>query len=120
MSFLVLSINQLFMGVILLSIGLFNFFSKKAESLIAGYNTKSAQEKSLKNETAIRKFIGMMLIVDGVIMLLFGLLILLTAVLFSQKILSLIMLILSWVLFFLIIILGLIYLNTSNRFNITK
>jgi len=46
MLFLILSINQLFMGVILLSIGLFNFFSKKAASLIAGYNTKSAQEKS--------------------------------------------------------------------------
>jgi hypothetical protein len=57
---LLLSINQLVIGVLLFTIGFFDFFSKDSVDLIAGYNTKSAEEKSRKNETAIREFIGIM------------------------------------------------------------
>jgi undecaprenyl pyrophosphate phosphatase UppP len=96
-------------GVLLLICGAITRFAK-AGYLIAGYNTMSKQEKAKYNEEALTKFVGNMLMVAAATLLLP-----LVALLFVDD-LTTSLFVVSWVLFTVVIIGGLIYANTGNRF----
>ena len=95
-------------GVICLVIGLV-LRTGKASSLIAGYNTMSAEEQARWNEVAMSRFVGWMLIIPS-ILLLVGC----VPILFDFY--PIIILIITWGIFTAVIIAGVIYLNTSRRF----
>lgn len=96
-------------GVTVLFFGLIVRFTK-ASWLIAGYNTMPKQEKARYDEGALMKFIGNMLIVAAAILLLP-----LAAFPFVDDLPALIVAA-SWVLFTVVLIGGVIYANTGNRF----
>jgi membrane protein YqaA with SNARE-associated domain len=81
----------------------------KASSLIAGYNTASKEEKAKYDEEKLTEFVGNMLIVSSIILLLGGFLTIIIST-------PLCVVFISWALFLLIIIGGVIYMNTGNRF----
>jgi hypothetical protein len=70
--------------------------------LIAGYNTASAAEQALYDERAMTRFVGNLLIAASVILLVGGLLPAVAVV--------------TWVIFLAVIIGGVVYMNTGNRF----
>lgn len=84
----------LFLGII---IRVFN-----ASGLIAGYNTASAEEKAKYDERALTKFVGGLLIAASVILLARGILPAVAGI--------------SWALFMAIVIGGVVYMNTGERF----
>jgi hypothetical protein len=96
---------MLFLGII---IRVFNL-----SGLIAGYNTASPAEKAKYNEKALTRFVGLMLISSGGILLIGGIFILLNIA--SEFIMAV-----SWALFFVIIIFGLFYVNLSPKFKAKK
>ncbi len=73
-----------------------------ASGLIAGYNTASAAEQALYDERAMTRFVGNLLIAASGILLAGGLLPPVAVV--------------SWVIFLAVIIGGVVYMNTGNRF----
>jgi uncharacterized membrane protein len=81
----------------------------KLSNLIAGYNTASKEEKAKYNEEKLTTFVGNLLIVSSGVLLLGGLL----AILVSSKAA---VINISWILFTLVILGGVIYMNTGNRF----
>jgi hypothetical protein len=96
---------MLFLGII---IRVFNL-----SGLIAGYNTASPAEKAKYNEKALTRFVGLMLISSGGILLIGG-------IFFLLNIASEFMMAVSWALFFIIIIFGLFYVNLSPKFKAKK
>ncbi len=95
-------------GLIVLVLGLIVRFLK-ADFLIAGYNTSSEEEKSKYDKDKLTKFVGNMLIVSALCLLIGGIFVLII----NKPIYSLGV---SWSAFLLIIVSGLIYMNTGNRF----
>ena len=94
-------------GAILIFIGLIiRVF--KVSGLIAGYNTASKEEKSKYNEDKITKFVGNMLIASSVILLIGGFLSAFAII--PEYLVSI-----SWVLFLLVIIGGVVYMNTGDH-----
>jgi len=81
----------------------------KASSLIAGYNTAPKEEKAKYDEGKLTKFVGNMLIVLSIILLLGGLF----TMIISTPLWAVFI---SWALFLIITIGGVIYINTGNRF----
>ncbi len=77
--------------------------------LIAGYNTASPEKKAKVNERALTRFVGMMLVFSGAVLIVGG-------VFVALDVLSFYMMAVSWSLFFVIIIAGLIYVNLSQKF----
>lgn len=77
--------------------------------LIAGYNTASPEKKAKVNEKALTRFVGMMLIVSGTVLLLGGIFVLF-------NIAPWFMMAVSWSFFFVVIVFGLFYVNLSPKF----
>lgn len=95
-------------GFLLLLIGLIiRIF--KTSGLIAGYNTASREEKEKYNEEELTRFVGNMLIVSAAILLIAGFLSI-------TGIIPKYMAAASWVLFSLVLVGGVIYMNTGGRF----
>jgi hypothetical protein len=88
-------------GAVMLLVGLV-IRAGNATSLIAGYNTASAEEKAKYDERALTKFVGGLLIAASVILLAGGMLPAVAGI--------------SWALFMAIVIGGIVYMNTGNRF----
>ena len=88
-------------GAVMLLVGLV-IRAGNATSLIAGYNTASAEEKAKYDERALTKFVGGLLIAASVILLAGGMLPAVAGI--------------SWALFTAIVIGGIVYMNTGNRF----
>lgn len=99
--------SNFWVGSILLVIGLINL-SGKATFLIAGYNTMTREEKAKRNIKAISRFLGEILIVNALNLIIGG-------ILYLSGILS-IALHISWVLFIVILIFQIVYLNVGKRF----
>jgi len=95
-------------GGLLLIIGLINL-SGKAPFLIAGYNTMRPEQKAVRNTKTIGRFVGGMLLIGALILLAAGILI-------QCGIFPTAVLIVSWALFFVMLIAGVIYMNTGSRF----
>ncbi|MDD3839115.1 MAG: DUF3784 domain-containing protein [Clostridia bacterium] len=95
-------------GFTMLFIGLIIRITK-ASSLIAGYNTMSKEEKKKYDEQKLTKFVGNLLIASAVILLIGGSLSLNEGI--AQYAISI-----SWLLFTSVIIGGVVYMNTGNRF----
>ncbi len=95
-------------GLILLFLGLITRFLK-ASWLVAGYNTASKEEKAKYDEEKLTRYVGNLLIILSIVLLLGGLLM---AIFISQEFM---ILSISWVLFFILSIVGLIYVNTGNK-----
>jgi len=94
-------------GAILLFFGLIvRIF--KASNLIAGYNTASEEEKCKYDEEKLTKYVGNMLIVSSIILLIGGFLSAFTNI--SDYIIGI-----SWALFVLVILGGVIDMNIGNR-----
>ncbi|MGI6555129.1 MAG: DUF3784 domain-containing protein [Bacillota bacterium] len=81
----------------------------KLSNLIAGYNTASKEEKAKYNEEKLTKFVGNLLILSSLVLFLGGML----AILVSNKAAAVNV---SWIVFTLVIVGGVIYMNTGNRF----
>ena len=81
--------------------------------LISGYNTSSPEKKAKVNERALTRFVGMMLISAGVVLLLGGIFALLNVA-------PIIIVPASWVLFIAVMVFGLIYVNVSPKFKNQK
>lgn len=81
--------------------------------LIAGYNTSSPEKKAKVNERALTRFVGMMLITAGAVLLLGG-------IFAWLNVAPLIIVPASWVLFFAVMVFGLIYVNGSVKFKNQK
>lgn len=96
-------------GIGILVIGLIIRLAK-ASSLIAGYNTMPKHEKAKYDEEALTRFVGNMLIVAVVLLLLP-----LVAVPFVDAMPAWVVPV-SWGLFVAVIIGGMVYANTGNRF----
>lgn len=79
-----------------------------ASGLIAGYNTAPVEEKAKYNEEALTGFVGALLIAASAVLLAGGLLAVAGAPGFVAGA--------SWVLFLVVIIGGVVYLNTGERF----
>jgi Domain of unknown function (DUF3784) len=83
------------------------FSSGKASFLIAGYNTKSEEEKASFNETALSKFMGKTM---------FGISFSMVFWVLSEAFAIKWLFVFGLVLFIGIVIFTLIYVNTGNRF----
>ncbi|MDF2591771.1 MAG: hypothetical protein K0S75_1237 [Clostridia bacterium] len=81
----------------------------KAVNLISGYNTATAEERAKYDEEALSKFVGNMFIYSAVILFVGGTLSLAFAI--PDYLTGV-----SWVTFVLIMLFGVIYMNTGNRF----
>lgn len=104
--------SNLIVGIIFLALGLI-VRTGKANGLIAGYNTMSEEVQANWNEKAMSKFVGWMLIVPSIILLIACIPILL-------NVFSFIIMCISWGIFVITIIFGVIYLNISPRFKRTR
>jgi len=80
----------------------------KASNLIAGYNTASAEEMCKYDEEKLTKYVGNMLIISSIILLIGGFLSAFTNV--SDYIIGI-----SWVLFVLVILGGVVEMNIGDR-----
>jgi membrane protein YqaA with SNARE-associated domain len=80
----------------------------KASGLIAGYNTASKEEKSKYNEEKLTKYVGNMLIVSSIILLIGGFLSVFAII--PNYLVSI-----SWVLYSIVIIGGVVYMNAGDR-----
>lgn len=79
----------------------------KGASLISGYNTMSDSEKAQYDEVALCKFTGKIMYGISISIVLFAL---------SEMLENQVLLIIAFVLLFSLIIFGLVYSNTKNRF----
>lgn len=82
----------------------------KANFLIAGYNTASKEEKANINEKALSKFMGKFLFILGLIQLVIPIARIIEISNFK------LVLICTNILFIIVIIMGIIYMNTSKNF----
>lgn len=102
------------MGIVNLSAGIFililGIIVKKfnLSILVAGYNTASEEEKAKYDEKKMTKYIGNLLIISSSILIISGF-----VFSFYNEPLSAVWV--SWGIFILVIITGLVYLNTGNR-----
>ena len=96
-------------GGMVLLIGLILRFIKGSEAMIAGYNTMSKEEQAKWNAEAMRRFMGYIFILASCILIISGI-----VGLFGFY--PLILLIVSWAIFMVILISGVIYLNKSPKF----
>ncbi|KLK87818.1 hypothetical protein SZ63_09400 [Methanoculleus sediminis] len=81
-----------------------------ASGLIAGYNTAPAEERAKYDEKALTKFTGNLLIAASIPLLAGGLLPIAPG---APDVVALI----SWLVFLAIVIGGVVYMNTGDRFN---
>ncbi|NLZ29652.1 MAG: DUF3784 domain-containing protein [Methanomicrobiales archaeon] len=95
-------------GVIVLVIGII-IRAFNVSSLIAGYNTASAEEQEKYDERALTRFVGNLLITASAILLAGGLLDVATGA--RGAIVSA-----SWLAFVALLIGGVVYANTGGRF----
>jgi hypothetical protein len=100
-------IANILAGTIVLVLGII-IRAFNASGLIAGYNTASAEEKAEYDEEALTGFVGALLIAASAILLAGGLLAVAGAPGFVAGA--------SWLLFLVIIIGGVVYMNTGERF----
>lgn len=100
-------IANILAGLIVLVLGII-IRAFNASGLIAGYNTASAEEKAEYDEEALTGFVGALLIAASAILLAGGLLAVAGAPGFVAGA--------SWLLFLVIIIGGVVYMNTGERF----
>ena len=112
METLIMISANLFGGIVCLVFGLI-VRTGKADFLIAGYNTMSKEEQSKWNAKALSRFIGWLLIISSIILLIGCIPILL-------NIFPFIAIFISWGIFLISIILGMIYMNSSTRFKRMK
>lgn len=100
-------VGNIFAGLECLILGIIiRFF--KVSGLIAGYNTMPKSEKGKVDQEKLTRYVGNMLFISATILLLAGLLNLLGIV--SNGVV-----ILSWILTVIVIIGGVIYINTGDR-----
>ena len=81
--------------------------------LLAGYNTMSEEKKKKWNEKAITRFIGNLFIVEAIIVISGGILVM-------NNIAPQTIMIISWVVFVSLHVIGVIYVNKSSRFKQIK
>ena len=82
-------------------------------SLLAGYNTMSEEKKKKWNEKAITRFVGNLFIVEAIIVIFGGILVM-------HNIAPQTIMIMSWSVFGVLHIIGIIYVNKSSRFKQIK
>jgi len=99
---------NLLAGIICVVLGLI-IRTGKATFLIAGYNTMSAKEKKLWNAQAMSKFVGHMLIATGLVLIV-------PCVPIWFDFYAFAFLCVSWLLFTVILLGSVVYMNTSSRF----
>lgn len=104
-----MNIVNLFVSLLLGILGVIIKFSK-ASWLIAGYNTSSKEEKEKYDETALCKFVGNLLFVLAVIILFIA------AAGFLNLRYFTVITIIGWILFVIVTIGAVIYMNTGSRF----
>jgi uncharacterized membrane protein len=105
---MVMAVINLSCGILLFLLGLIvKVF--KVSGLIAGYNTASEEEKKKYNVEKLTRYVGNFIMLLSLILIVSGLLFLLI----DGE--GFILGIVSWSLFMLAAIAGLIYLNTGNR-----
>jgi hypothetical protein len=93
-------------GAILLFFGMIiRFF--KLSGLIAGYNTASKEEKEKYDEEKLIKYVSNMLFAASAVLLIGGFLAILKSI-------AIYFIGISWALFFIIILGGVIYMNAGN------
>lgn len=100
-------ITNILAGTIVLFLGII-IRAFNASGLIAGYNTAPAEERAKYDEERLTGFVGAMLIVASATLLAGGLLAVAGAPGFVAGA--------SWPLFLVIIIGGVVYMNTGERF----
>jgi Ca2+-dependent lipid-binding protein len=94
-------------GVILLFFGLvIRIF--KLSGLIAGYNTASKKEKEKYDEEKLIKYVSNMFFAAAAVLLIGGFLSIFTSI-------PIYLISISWALFFIIILGGLVYMNIGNK-----
>lgn len=99
-------------GALLLMLGiLIRVFN--LSGLVAGYNTASVKEKARYNEKALTRCVGLMLMVSGGVLVLGG-------ILMALDMAPMTVFWVSWSLFAVVIIAGVIYTNTSPRIKSKK
>lgn len=103
-----MAVINLSCGILLFLIGLI-IKKFKVSGLIAGYNTAPEEEKKKYNVEKMTRYVGNFIMLLSLILIVSGLLFLLT----DEE--GLVPGIVSWGLFMLAAIAGLIYLNTGNR-----
>ena len=103
-----MEVANLFSGGVILFFGLIiRIF--KASWLIAGYNTSSKEKKEKYDEDKLTTFVGNMLIISSIVLFIGGLLSPLSSI-------GNYSVIISWVLFFLIIVYMAVYTNIGTHF----
>ncbi len=105
-----MAIGNFLAGGILLLIGLINL-TGKATFMIAGYNTMSPGQKARQDIKKISRFLGWMLIICALVLIISG-------ALSQWGVLSNTLIMISWGLFLVILLGGVVYMNTSKRFKI--
>jgi len=108
MEHLPLAATNFFMGVLCLALGLI-VHTGKANGLIAGYNTMSEKEKAKWNEKAMSKATGWVLIISSAVLLI-------ACIPMALNFYPVTVCFVSWGMFTVIIIAGVIYINVSPRF----
>ena len=101
--------TNLISGILMLAIGLI-IQTGKANFLIAGYNTASKEEQDRWDVKAMSKFVGWVLLALPAIILLIA------CIPIGLNFFPYAAMHISWILFTVIIIVGVIYLNRSPRF----
>ena len=96
-------------GVICLVMGLI-IQSGKANSMIAGYNNLSEEDKAKWDPAALSRFVG------RVILILPAGILLIACIPILLDVYPIIFLFASWILYLVIMVGGVIYLNAGNRF----
>jgi Ca2+-dependent lipid-binding protein len=81
----------------------------KASNLLAGYNTASKEERAKYDEEKLTSFMGNLLMTSSIILIIGGFLSAFTNI--PEYLIAI-----SWVLFLIIIIGSVVYMNTGNRF----
>ncbi len=95
-------------GITVLLFGLIVRFLK-VSGLIAGYNTMPQEEREKVDEEKLTRFVGNFLLITAAIILVpgvVGLFINMPGLIFT----------ISWILFIAVIIIGVIFMNTGDRF----
>jgi len=95
-------------GIICLVIGLI-LRTGKANFLIAGFNTMNKEEKAKWNEKAVSRFTSWLLIIPSAVLLIGCI-----PILFNVY--PVVFILISHIIFTVLIVLGVIYMNTSPRF----
>jgi len=107
----ILIMTNLMTGIIICIIGLI-IQTGKANMLIAGYNTSSEEKKATWDVRAMYKFVGWRLLVIP------GLVLILACIPIALNIFPWVSLAASWILFVILIIGGVIFLNVNPRFKV--